>query len=1011
MLVVLIAGAAANAVAPAMLWAQAAEVEDKIQAAASEAPVDATKIPPLIRPPTAQEQMHVSEWARLATVAEKARDWPEVERMFRQIIAIEERTYGPSHPEVAGSQSQIAASYEARALYAEAEPLLRKSLVTWRAVLGEKHPDTATGYNNLAYNLHAQGRFVEAQPLYEEALDVLKAVFGDQHQLTASSYNNVAANLRAQGRYVEAEPLIRKAIEIKQSLLGEQHPGTAISYTWLAYSLGGQGRYAEAEPLLRKSLEIYQTVLGERDPDTGLGYANLAMNLGAQGRYADADPLLRTALEISQAVLGEQHPVTATNYRNLAYNLDKQGRHVEAAPLIRKALEIQREVLGERHPDTAVSYVNFASNIYAQGRYAEGEALYRKALEVFQAALGEQHPITALGYNNVAANLTAQGRYAEAEPLASKAVEISRAIRVRESSSSNPGAGAVSAQATDADAFTTYLFTSWSLGGAEASKLAQLRSAAFTVAQDLEASSAGQALAQAAARVAAGQAGLSDVVRKRQDLAVQARGYDARLLQALGAGDQATAQAMRAELARSSQELSGLDDEIRTKFPRYAELVSPQALEVAEVQERLKPGEGVLLIAPSGKDVHVFAVSKTKVAWNRVEGGAKGVAEAVSVLRCQADPVTCQQGGGATRGAASAYGTALSQGAKPFDRAKAYGLHRDLIAPVEDALEGVTTLYVTASGPLSGLPLGLLLTQAPRGGDDADPQALAASPWLADRYALVTLPSVSSLRALGALKTAPGRLALAGYGDPVLDGKPGGARSANLSLFRCVSPDGHPLADLAALRSTLAPVPGTRVELEAMAAALNMPRTSLRLGSAATEASVKTSAELSQAQVVVFATHGLLPHELKGLEEPGLVFTPPATATADDDGVLTASEAARLNLSADWVILSACNTASADGTPGGESLSGLAKAFLYAGANALMASHWRVQDDVTAALTVQTISLQRSNPGLSKAQALQAAMKAVRTGTLPDGSPLPGWTPAWSHPAAWAPFSLITAGG
>ena len=181
------------------------------------------------------------------------------------------------------------------------------------------------------------------------------------------------------------------------------------------------------------------------------------------------------------------------------------------------------------------------------------------------------------------------------------------------------------------------------------------------------------------------------------------------------------------------------------------------------------------------------------------------------------------------------------------------------------------------------------------------------------------------------------------------------------------------------------------------------------MGPEATEAAVKGSSELARAQVVIFATHGLLPHSMKSLLEPGLVMTPPVVATAQDDGLLTASEAARLTLSADWVILSACNTAAADGTPGAESLSGLAKAFLYAGASALMVSHWQVSDDVTAALTVQTIALQRADPRLSNAQALQAAMRAVRTGWLPDGKPLTGWSPIWAHPGSWAPFVLVSA--
>jgi CHAT domain-containing protein len=200
------------------------------------------------------------------------------------------------------------------------------------------------------------------------------------------------------------------------------------------------------------------------------------------------------------------------------------------------------------------------------------------------------------------------------------------------------------------------------------------------------------------------------------------------------------------------------------------------------------------------------------------------------------------------------------------------------------------------------------------------------------------------------------------------------------------------------------------MELRAMAQALGAAAGSVRTGVLATETSVKTSPELSSARVVAFATHGLLSNEIRGIDEPGLVFTPPAKASSEDDGLLTASEAARLKLSADWVILSACNTAGADGSPGADSLSGLARAFLYAGAKALLASHWHVFDDSTAALTVQTLTIQRADPRLTKAQALQKAMLVVRTGRRPDGTRLAGWNPDWAHPAYWAPFVLIGAG-
>lgn len=379
-------------------------------------------------------------------------------------------------------------------------------------------------------------------------------------------------------------------------------------------------------------------------------------------------------------------------------------------------------------------------------------------------------------------------------------------------------------------------------------------------------------------------------------------------------------------------------------------------------------------------------------------------------LRCQVDPATCGAAAAAdVRAVNSVFGAAVAQGGRPFDRNAAHALYQLLVAPVESALEGTSTLFVTASGPLSSLPLGVLVTAAPVAGeDDADPAVLARTAWLADRYALVTLPAVSALRPPhmdpGATEAAPSGVAFVGFGAPVLAG-PAGALRASGDVFE-PDGDGAQVANVAAVRA-MAPLPGSRTELEALAGLFD-DQAVLQLGADATEARLKRTPELARARILAFATHGLLPKEVRGMDEPGLVFTPPARGTVEDDGVLTASEASRLDLAAEWVILSACNTAAQDGSPDGESLSGLARAFLHAGAGALLASHWRVADDATAALTTQTLALQRDSPSLTRAQALQGAMRAIRGGARADGSGVPGWKPAWSHPAMWAPFVVIS---
>ena len=257
-----------------------------------------------------------------------------------------------------------------------------------------------------------------------------------------------------------------------------------------------------------------------------------------------------------------------------------------------------------------------------------------------------------------------------------------------------------------------------------------------------------------------------------------------------------------------------------------------------------------------------------------------------------------------------------------------------LIAPVEEPLANVRHMFVVADGPLTALPFQLLVDAPEDLAATNDPDVLRQTNWLIRKVALTTLPSVESLAALrGANPPADTRTTsrLFAMGAPDL-GVTAGTASA---LTR------GGLADVDAVRA-LTPLPGTMRELREMASAFATDHTDLRMGAAATETALKSadrSGALAAADVVVFATHGLVSGEL-GLSEPALVLTPPATSSSEDDGLLTASEISVLDLRANWVVLSACNTAAGDGQPDADGLSGLARAFLLAGARAMLVSHW-----------------------------------------------------------------------
>jgi hypothetical protein len=143
--------------------------------------------------------------------------------------------------------------------------------------------------------------------------------------------------------------------------------------------------------------------------------------------------------------------------------------------------------------------------------------------------------------------------------------------------------------------------------------------------------------------------------------------------------------------------------------------------------------------------------------------------------------------------------------------------------------------------------------------------------------------------------------------------------------------------------------------------------------------------------------------------EPALLLTPPDAASEQDDGLLTASEVAKLRLDADWVILSACNTAAADGTPSAEALSGLASAFLYAGARSLVGSHWYVNSEAAVKLTTDMFAEPRRKPDTPRAEALRRSIGRGSSKAARGPIPLIGPPSSWSVPQAdMAPQSSLT---
>jgi len=209
--------------------------------------------------------------------------------------------------------------------------------------------------------------------------------------------------------------------------------------------------------------------------------------------------------------------------------------------------------------------------------------------------------------------------------------------------------------------------------------------------------------------------------------------------------------------------------------------------------------------------------------------------------------------------------------------------------------------------------------------------------------------------------------------------------------------------------ASLSRLPDTAEEIKTIARAAGAdPVGDVFLGSRVTEKQVKEM-DLSDRRIIAFATHALIPGDLDGLDQPALALSSPSVTGEQGDGLLKMDEVMKLKLNADWVVLSACNTAAADGQ-GAEALSGLGRAFFYAGTKSILASMYPVETTSAKKLVTGLFEAQKSDQELSRAQALRRSMVDLidDRGFVERGSGK--IVSSYAHPLFWAPFIIVGDG-
>lgn len=536
----------------------------------------------------------------------------------------------------------------------------------------------------------------------------------------------------------------------------------------------------------------------------------------------------------------------------------------------------------------------------------------------------------------------------------------------------------------------------------------------FRIAGAVGARGVQKALAESTAREFAKTPETESLIRQQQDLERQLAALRYRLNDAAATREASTREvleSLRSRISDAEAALRTLNNEVAAQMPEYAALIDPPTMTLNDTWGALLPGQALIATFIGETQSFAWALNaKGAAKANVVRGGKDEWRERVAHLRVALEP------------------NASTLGDIPdFDLEAAHAIYADLLGGSEDIWQEAKSLIVVADGPLGYLPFSLLPTK--KTAFTADPKTLFAGyrnvPWLARSHATTTLPALASLKSLRARPAGrAGRKAFVGFGDPWFSpqqaaaGEAGdniqvAARSAMTPQTRGLPVSLRAAPVVAELDSAglakLPRLPDTADEIRAMARALGADlATDVYLGRRANEANVK-QIDLSIYKVLAFATHGLVQGDLDGLTQPALALTAPDVAGVDGDGLLTMGEIFGLRLDADWVVLSACNTGSGAGA-GAEAVSGLGRAFFYAGARALLVSNWPVESTSAKTLTTGLVRRQATEPDLDRAEALRQTMVAMIDGPgFVDDNGDPVYS--YAHPLFWAPFTLIGDGG
>ena len=860
-----------------------------------------------------------------------------------EALNIRETTLGMEHPDYALSLNNMADYYASSGNYAESIRLATEALNIRENVFGKNHPEYAMSLNNLAHYYGLIGDYSEAIRLGTEALELIEKLLGNNNQYYAASLSNLSTYNTYLGNYAEAIRLEDKALNIRKQVLGKEHIDYAASLNNLASYNYYLGNCSEAIGLCTEALRIERNVLGESHPDYATTLNNLAEYNASVGNYAEAIRLATEALDIRAKTLGTNHPDFAMSLNNLANYFSDAGYYAEAVKLGTKALNTIEKSYGKDHPNYATSLNNLAFYNYNSGNYSEAMRLGLETLKIRENLLGMQHP----DYSTCLADLAAYSFKYGSTDAVGYCVEATEAL-----------AGIVRRTFADLTARERNLFwdkyKAWFEG--------TIHAIAYDMPSDSLAENGYNGALMAKGLLLHSEMELSTLLKESGDEEVANIYNDLKNLRLQINKLYEMPVAERPLDADSLERVAqGLERQLVQRSKVYGDYTANLVIDWEQVRQRLGSGEMAVEFVsfPLRNDSVMYAAYCLR----------KDMPSPKMVPLFEERQLTSID-----------KGLYLSSNA----------LYNLIWKPLEDEMEGVTTVYFAPSGELYNLPVeNLPVDGSTYNSDLRSYRRLSSTRQLALRRDGV---EVARAAVYGGLKYDTDTVTLAND-------------SRKYRMAEPVQWSSRAVADSLNLRDGVYELPATKIEAEEIDKALETARidTKLYTDTIGTEASFKALSG-SGVNALHIATHGFywtereatqldglaflgtdmptVVQEDKALTRSGLLFAGANTALKGlplpdgvEDGVLTAKEIAALDLrSLDLVALSACQTGLGEIT--GDGVFGLQRGFKKAGTNTLLMSLWKVDDTATQLLMTQFYKNLLS--GMGKYEALAAAQKYLR---------------------------------